>query len=1163
MCPTVLWGSSADSTPKLLSAAASQIQSASVTGSYQAKVGVLSFTIDGAKFVGTDTYKPPPAGSYYYNLLASADHNVTLTVLTSGSPFPKANLFSLQYGVDQQYSRISGNKSAMSATCSIDLAHLGSSSYASHVFSLDYRASYRTTVYENSTQILIFISVFVLPVLTLSCNSTIRKFTADEKWLSHPPTVEFSENVNGPGDFETILQKNGTRARITVYPGKAPSPSIRAYSFTYSFPPVWQFDPNGNLRVQSGMTTYSFFLNCTGNWALTRNSTYIPSSQGLGILPSKLLVAQSASIDFTVEVLPPQLPTPSPSPTPSVGLSIQPKSDVTLYPMKGNDTVLTVGYAGMGLTQPIRVELADTPPSYLQVILNASDLTPKPSGYSWVSLKVFFNTTDGVYPALPAEVKLTIRAKATGAEKTTQVTVKLQMLNWLILYYAESDGDLQLEVIDTMEAMVNNIKADEPRVAVLGLVNLRMAFYLSIYITNVRVLPGHSASFLIFEEGKITEYKRLGPIDMGNSQYLENLLQLGETIFPAKYRNLIIEDHGDGIRGIVFTSQGHHLSIGMVSEVLSKHKVNVLTLVACLMSQMEVLYGLRGSADYIVASELTTLIDAYPFGSFIQELYQNPHIEPSMLAKYVAENSGLPLALEHRSAYRRSTLVAVDTSKMEPLYASVNGLATALQKSYDSKDEATELEILKCGENSAWVEPVAPYIDLRSFADNLAKDDLITKYDIKKAATNVVLLLDAAIILKKLINYDVATSKFVNDNTYGGISILFYDFRFHSTFLDFSVDAVRIWNRLPGGDPWQVFLSDYMDRQERNYLKTQSSTLKLNHPGHELYLNISDSTGRHLGYNPNNPSLTKIDLEVDGASYVDMVNGTVVIYLPGAVTNYNITVDGTQMEEAKENYTLSLASFVGNTTAAEKVVTKTIDLGTRQTTPVTLTEKEITLGVTQIKGVSPSPQPTSPQPTSPQPKASGCLIATATYGSELSPEVQFLRDFRDNTVLTTFAGSSFMDVFNAWYYSFSPSVASGISGSEALRGAMKVILYPLIGILHLGYWVFSIFSFSPEIGVVAAGLVASTLIGLAYFLPWVLLFSLLRKPKLPVKTLRLTALVWGGSLIAVAAAEAIRSTPLMMASSGAFVLATIFLTNLAASKMISSTVQSLRKKGDD
>jgi len=29
----------------------------------------------------------------------------------------------------------------------------------------------------------------------------------------------------------------------------------------------------------------------------------------------------------------------------------------------------------------------------------------------------------------------------------------------------------------------------------------------------------------------------------------------------------------------------------------------------------------------------------------------------------------------------------------------------------------------------------------------------------------------------------------------------------------------------------------------------------------------------------------------------------------------------------------------------------------------------------------------------------GCLIATAAFGSEMAPQIQFLREIRDNTVL--------------------------------------------------------------------------------------------------------------------------------------------------------------------
>jgi len=109
-----------------------------------------------------------------------------------------------------------------------------------------------------------------------------------------------------------------------------------------------------------------------------------------------------------------------------------------------------------------------------------------------------------------------------------------------------------------------------------------------------------------------------------------------------------------------------------------------------------------------------------------------------------------------------------------------------------------------------------------------------------------------------------------------------------------------------------------------------------------------------------------------------------------------------------------------------------------------------------------------------------CLIATATYGSELSPEVQFLRNFRDQSVLQTRAGRQFMIAFNLWYYSFSPSVAQFIGTHEIARTVARGILYPLMGILHISSVTFSALASRPELAALAGGVVASSLIGLVY-----------------------------------------------------------------------------------
>jgi len=79
----------------------------------------------------------------------------------------------------------------------------------------------------------------------------------------------------------------------------------------------------------------------------------------------------------------------------------------------------------------------------------------------------------------------------------------------------------------------------------------------------------------------------------------------------------------------------------------------------------------------------------------------------------------------------------------------------------------------------------------------------------------------------------------------------------------------------------------------------------------------------------------------------------------------------------------------------------------------------------------------------------GCLIATATYGSELSPQVQMLREIRDDTLLNTESGKIFMNEFNTLYYSFSPQVAQLENENPIFKEAVKLFITPMIATLSL------------------------------------------------------------------------------------------------------------------
>ena len=90
------------------------------------------------------------------------------------------------------------------------------------------------------------------------------------------------------------------------------------------------------------------------------------------------------------------------------------------------------------------------------------------------------------------------------------------------------------------------------------------------------------------------------------------------------------------------------------------------------------------------------------------------------------------------------------------------------------------------------------------------------------------------------------------------------------------------------------------------------------------------------------------------------------------------------------------------------------------------------------------------QPSTPSTEeGGGCLIATATYGSELAPQVQQLRELRDNQLMNTESGTAFMSGFNELYYSFSPTIADNERENPLFKEAVKLAITPMISTLSL------------------------------------------------------------------------------------------------------------------
>ena len=117
----------------------------------------------------------------------------------------------------------------------------------------------------------------------------------------------------------------------------------------------------------------------------------------------------------------------------------------------------------------------------------------------------------------------------------------------------------------------------------------------------------------------------------------------------------------------------------------------------------------------------------------------------------------------------------------------------------------------------------------------------------------------------------------------------------------------------------------------------------------------------------------------------------------------------------------------------------------------------------------------------------GCLIATATYGSELAPQVQQLRELRDNSLLQTKSGTSFMSTFNQFYYLFSPTIADWERENPIFKESVKITLTPMISSLSILNYV----DMDSEESVLGYGISLILLnVGMYFVAPAMLLFSI-------------------------------------------------------------------------
>ena len=123
----------------------------------------------------------------------------------------------------------------------------------------------------------------------------------------------------------------------------------------------------------------------------------------------------------------------------------------------------------------------------------------------------------------------------------------------------------------------------------------------------------------------------------------------------------------------------------------------------------------------------------------------------------------------------------------------------------------------------------------------------------------------------------------------------------------------------------------------------------------------------------------------------------------------------------------------------------------------------------------------------PPSEGGGCLIATAAYGTELAPQIQQLREIRDQKLMKTEYGKSFLNSFNKFYYSFSPQIADYQRENQLFKESIKLFLTPMISSLSILNYA----QMDNDLQVLIAGIgIISLNLGMYFAVPVILIVGL-------------------------------------------------------------------------
>ncbi|PKK85484.1 MAG: hypothetical protein CVT48_05255 [Thermoplasmata archaeon HGW-Thermoplasmata-1] len=289
-----------------------------------------------------------------------------------------------------------------------------------------------------------------------------------------------------------------------------------------------------------------------------------------------------------------------------------------------------------------------------------------------------------------------------------------------------------------------------------------------------------------------TLISQLGELNMGAEATLTNFVEWSIDNYPAEKYMLILYDHGGGWEGICYDSDPTPndrldlIELRSSMQDIRAHmgrNMDVVLMDACLMGMTEVAYALRGTADYLISSEETSVTGDCQYADFANRLRNYPSTTPESISDRIVDQ--WDLWSEGYGTVSAIRIYYVDNF----VVPRADDLANILNVRFADYGQ----EIRDAWEDTEKFTGNSDYADLRDFAGEI--NQRITDSEINNRANQLIDLISA--------NYAIVNERHgTNHPDAYGLSVYFPEetIRTQYAYTDFAADT-----------EWDDFLENFIN----------------------------------------------------------------------------------------------------------------------------------------------------------------------------------------------------------------------------------------------------------------------------------------------------------------------------------------------------------------